>query len=418
MSMRSRAVICSSLVFGVSIWFLGAHVATAQAPSPLKLYIDADFTVHSTSAISIEQGIRTALDEIDNLLATHPVEVIKKDHRGSSPRSLQHLKQFLVDPQALAVFAGLHSPPLLANREYINTQGILTLDPWAAAGPITRYPSKENWIFRLSIDDSKAGYTIVKHAIEVDGFRHPFLLLEDTGWGKSNERTMRKAIETYKRTGADLAGLAWFNWTLGASQAKRILTKIYHSNADVILFVGGEPDGLTFTKSLLSFPQDKRLPIRSHWGITGGDFPLVINQAMRTQLDLAFIQTRFSFIGQSIHSMGQQVFQRAKKLFPTIITTPKSIKAPTGFIHGYDLTKLLIAAIKQTDLTQDMTTNRKNIRTALENLKEPVTGLIKTYHKPFGIFSPKNPDAHEALSSEDFVMGHYGNDGEILLLFD
>ncbi len=403
-------------VVGLATFVLGGQLTWAQPPPPLKIYLDADFTVHTNSAMSIERGIRTALDEVENTLVGRAVQLLRKDHRGSTPRSLHHLKQFLTDPQALLVFSGLHSPPLLANREFINTQGILTLDPWAAAGPITRHPSKENWIFRLSIDDSKAGYTIVKHAIEADGFRKPFLLLEDTGWGKSNERTMRQAIKAHQKAGVRLAGLAWFNWTLGASQAKRILTTVHDSGADVILFVGGEPDGITFTKALLSFPKTKPIPIRSHWGITGGNFPQVITASMRKNLDLAFIQTSFSFLSQPLSTQGQQVLKRAQRLFPNAIPNPQAMKAPAGFIHAYDLTKLLIAAVQQTGLTHEMKKDQANIRTKLEHLTKPVTGLIKTYRRPFGAFTPATPDAHEALSTEDFTMGRYSEEGAIHLL--
>jgi len=78
----------------------------------------------------------------------------------STPRFKKHLNRYLEDPKALLIFSGLHSPPLLANRELINQQGILILDPCTAAGSITRYAAEKNWIFRLSIDDSKAGYVI------------------------------------------------------------------------------------------------------------------------------------------------------------------------------------------------------------------------------------------------------------------
>jgi branched-chain amino acid transport system substrate-binding protein len=138
---------------------------SAQEPTPIRLYIDADYTIAKSSAISIERGVRTALSEVDDQFAGRPIELVRKDHRGSLPRSKRHLDQYLKDEQALAVVSGLHSPPLLAHRDFIKNQEILVLDPWAAAGPITRFPSTENWIFRLAVDDTKAGQVIVDHAL-------------------------------------------------------------------------------------------------------------------------------------------------------------------------------------------------------------------------------------------------------------
>ncbi len=410
----------NQFIFGLGIllgtFLVGSHVSWAATATPIKIYIDADFSLHKASSISIERGIRTALDEVGNELGNRPVEIVRKDHRGSTPRSSQNLKQFLKDPEALLVFTGLHSPPLLANREFINTNKILTLDPWAAAGPITRFPSEENWIFRLSIDDSKAGRAIVDHVVKIDGLKKPYLLLEDTGWGKSNERTMLKAIEHYQKQGVTRGGVEWFNWNLGAAQAKQILMKISNSGADVILLVANVPDGAQFLNVLLELPKARQLPVRSHWGISGGDLTKLIPYDKRKRFDLAFLQTTFSFVSQPDNTFGQQVFRQAQQLFPQDLRSPADLEAPTGFIHAYDLTKILIQTVKEVGLGNDMVTNRLTLRKGLENVKQPVKGLIKTYRKPFGVFNAKTPDAHEALSLGDMAMGSFGKHGEIRLL--
>jgi branched-chain amino acid transport system substrate-binding protein len=166
---------------------------------------------------------------VGDRLGGFQAEIVPLDHRGNSRRSLRHLETFARDDRALALFAGLHSPPLLENRDYINRNEILVLDPWAAAGPITRPPEGENWIFRLSIDDARAGYVIAREAV-AEGFRRPYLLLEDTGWGKSNETTMTRALA---ELGVEPVGVEWFNWNLGATGARIILRKIADTGADV-----------------------------------------------------------------------------------------------------------------------------------------------------------------------------------------
>lgn len=380
------------------------------ANTPLRLYIDADRTITKAAGVAIEQGIRTALSEVDNRLGGYPVEIVLKDHRGNTRRSKAHLQQFLSDPNALLVFSGLHSPPLLAHRQFINENKILMLDPWAAAGPITRAKTADNWIFRLSVDDSKAGNVIAENAVKKDNFSKPYLLLEETGWGKSNNRTMNAALSNM---GVNPVGVSWFKWSLGENEARIILRSIFRSGADVIFFVGNAPEGKTFMRAMLSL--DKVLPIRSHWGITGGDFAEVINAEMRKNLDLKFIQTSFSFINYGDQSQAKKVLSQAKKVFPDAIRSEKDILAPTGFIHAYDLTKLLIAAAEQANLSGDAKADREKIRQALEGLQEPVSGLIKTYQQPFSPYTLDRPDAHEALDQSDFVMALFGDEGEIIL---
>ncbi|MCP4339691.1 MAG: ABC transporter substrate-binding protein [Desulfobulbaceae bacterium] len=401
-------ILCCILVF----WGVGlVNEFSAEAES-INIYIDADRTGARESGLSIEQGIRTALREVNNHLEGRDVELIILDHRGNSKRSTLHLQKYLKDTAALVVFSGLHSPPLLTNLELINTNNILVLDPWAAAGPITRYANGENWIFRLSVDDTKAGEAISRYAIENRGFKLPHLLLEETGWGKSNLTNMTAAL---KGLGVETPSVTWFNWGVKEVGAKILLREAINSGADVIFLVANAPEGKVIAKAMLSFPEDQRLPIISHWGITGGDFPNVIDASRRAGLDLEFIQTRFSFLTIQENSFAQKVLAQAKALFPDDIQTGEDIEAPTGFIHAYDLTRLLIAAIEQTGLTGDILTDRSNIRNALENLEQPVQGLIKTYTKPFSAFDGTDPDAHEALGLEDLTFGKYGMEGEIIL---
>jgi len=142
------------------------HPENVHARQKYFIYLDADFSGAKSSSLAIEQGITNALAEVGNHIHGFEFEIVLKDHRANSLRSRRNLEEFLADDQALLVYSGLHSPPLLANKSFINENGILLLDPWAAAGPITRSNSEKNWIFRLSIDDSNAGKYISNKAIE------------------------------------------------------------------------------------------------------------------------------------------------------------------------------------------------------------------------------------------------------------
>lgn len=379
----------------------------------VHLYLDADLSHAVSSSKSIEQGILTALSEKNYELDGYRVKLILLDHRGNSRRSLDNIKTFLEDERALAVFGGLHSPPLLSNLKFINEYKVLHLIPWAAAGPITRFSHGTNWVFRLSIDDSKAGEVLVKHAVEVRHKLKPALLLEETGWGRSNEKTMEAALASRSITHA---GIFWFKWGTKENSARIILRKIFRAGADSILLVVNAPEGKRFARAMASFPKEERLPFFSHWGITGGDFPKIVHGALRKKIDLSFLQTSFSFISNPDHPLGQKVLEKAKEIFPDTIQSNGDITAPTGFIHAYDLTKILIAAVQQTGLTNDIKEDRNKIRNALENLHTPVQGLIKTYVKPFSIFDKDHPDAHEALSSKDFTLGQYDENNNIILI--
>ncbi len=382
-----------------------------NANKSYSIYLDADFSGTKAASIAIQQGINVALAEENHSIAGYQFEVIVKNHRGNSLRSKRNLDSFLTDSGALLVFSGLHSPPLLAHKNFINNNHILVLNSWAAAGPITRTKDKNNWIFRLSIDDSNAGSFISNHALK-EGFNKPFLLLEDTGWGRSNKNTMEKALAA---NNVKPRKITWFNWGLGINHAKLLLRQAKSSDADVIFFVGNANEGKTFAQAMLALEAELQLPIRSHWGITGGDFANVINKEAREKLDLQFIQTKFSFLTQPQPLLAQKVLSQAITMYPEI-SDANDIKAPTGFVHAYDLTKILITAIKQSGLTGDAAHDRNAIKLALEHLKTPVQGLIKNYITPFAPYSVENVNAHEALNESDYAMGYYQTNNSVALL--
>ena len=390
---------------------------TEPEPGKIKIYLDADRTGVPESGESIERGIRTALSQAKYRLGGHPVELVVRDHRGNSRRSLKHLKEYLDDEQALAVFCGLHSPPVLANMAMIHKEEILMLVPWAAAGPITRYQTEQNWIFRLSVDDTKAGRVVSNHGINQRGHSAPARLLEKTGWGRSNNKTMTEALNEF---GVRASTTTWFNWGISEESAKLILRNIARTGADSIFFVGNAPEGRTFAHAMTTIEPQWRLPIYSHWGITGGDVSKVIGAELQATKGfiLEFIQTRYSFLDQPNDKKGKQVLAQAMKIYPGQIKDAYDITAPAGFIHAYDLTTILLAAADEIEFSGDIREDRRRLRLALENLDKPIRGLIKTYKQPFSASEKGHPDAHEALGIEDLVMARYGEQGEILLIHD
>ena len=61
---------------------------------------------------------------------------------------------------------------------------------------------------------------------------------------------------------------------------------------------------------------------------------------------------------------------------------------------------LFAAAIKQAN-----SADTRKIKDALEDLKEPVKGVINTWKRPFSKWDPANVETHEAFRRGDTVMG-------------
>ncbi|MGS2718127.1 ABC transporter substrate-binding protein [Eionea flava] len=399
------------LVAVIALSFFSLPISAEE--KVLRLYHDADWSNNVESANAIWQGVHVALDEIDYQIQGYKIEIIKKDHRGNVVRSKRHLDAFLQDPSALAVVSGIHSPPLIKHRKYINENDILTLVPWAAGGPITRYPSTENWVFRLSVDDTKAGGVLVNYALNQQACRSPHLFLEDGPWGQSNLANMKKALEA---AGITYKGVTRFGWNMKRHTASHELTKMVDAGADCVLLVANVYEGAQIVNAMAALEPSNRMSIISHWGIVGGDFHQRVGVEQRKKVDLHFIQSCFSFLQTPMTEKGQSVFEKAMQRFPEEISSFKDIRSPSGFIHGYDITQLLLAALAKVELNGTAKDHRDAVRAALENLQQPILGLVKTYHVPYRPFSDADPDAHEALNREDFCMGYYDDQDSVIVL--
>ena len=382
--------------------------AVADSNKSLVIYHDADYSLNQFSAKSMKMGLLTAFDEVNNEVQGYRLTLKEKNHRGNINRSLLTMKNFVKDEKALFVLGGLHSPPYIKNRKFINDNQIPLLVPWSAAGPITRYPSPSNSVFRLSIDDSKAGIRISEFALNNLSCKNPHLLLEDTPWGKSNQITMSSYLK-----GKVPFGISMFGWNIKENSARIMIRNIISEDHDCVFLVANFNETHQFIEAMMGIKKDKIIPIISHWGATGGNIDMIFTEKVKEAISFHFIQSCYSLSSSNQSSFNRSVITRAKKRFPEYFISPEKVKAPAGFIHAYDLGRLAIAALQQIELTGNIKQDRSLFIQALESLHTPVQGLIKKYNRPFSRWNEQQQDAHEALRLENFCMASFGEHNQI-----
>ena len=395
-----------SFLFLLGVLLTVFRTGTADAEERLlRIYLDADRSTNFASARSIEMGVRAALSHND----LHPdgvrFEIVAKDHRGNVKRSLKNLMAYENDPDGLVVFGGMHSPPYLTYRDRINESGILLLLPWSAAGPITRTEAPKNWIFRASVDDTKAGAFLATQAVEVSGCTSPAMVLLNSGWGRVNQKTVSQALAMY---GLTETPTFFYEGDVQTTMARVLARDVLNAGADCVIFVGVTRGGADIITELAQAPRPIR--IFSHWGITGSDFAERTSVATRERVDLQFIQTCLPF-GQRENPVVARATNAARTLFADEFASMEELRAPVGFAHGYDLGLLMLAALRSMPLEGSIMELRAALREALETLDEPVDGLMKTYRTPF---AAEGLDAHEALGADDLCLARYDEDGRVV----
>lgn len=370
----------------------------ASELKPVIIGLDADMSAGAArGGLAIQRGAEIAIDEINARggVLGRPLQLETRDHRGNPARGLDNIEDFAAMEDLVAVLGGVHTPVAMHELEAIHRHKIIYLGPWAAGTPVVKNGYSPNYVFRVSIRDEFAGAFLVGEALK-KGYRKVALALEKTGWGRSNEKAMKTALTT---EGLEPSALAWFHW--GARDMEAAVIEITKTRPDVILLVANTPEGLAIVRSMASLPEANRIPIISHWGITGGQF---FEQAkdVLDDVDLSILQT-FSFIEPRFPDRADKVIDAYLERYSDA-TSMNDIFAPTGTAHAYDVIHLLALAIEKAGVT-----DRQSVREALENLSG-YKGLVRNYSPPF------STGKHDALDASDFSLSRYDANGVIVPL--
>ncbi|MEW6645944.1 MAG: ABC transporter substrate-binding protein [Pseudomonadota bacterium] len=372
-----------------------SFVSAAHGKTPVYIGFDAEAGhLTSTSDKAIRLGLEQAIAEINaagGVLDGRPLQLIVKDNRSVPARGIENLKAFAAQPDLVAVFCGKFSPVVLEQIETVHQLGIPLLNPWAAADAIVDNGHAPNYVFRLSLRDSWAMPVMLDH-LRARGLRRIGVLLPNTSWGRSN----RQALETHLGSGLNVTLMRWYNW--GDRSLLEHYQAILDSGAEGLLLVANEMEGAILVREMATLPPEQRLPVASHWGVSGGDFPAMTGPALH-QIDFAVVQT-YSFLAPPRPSEAARLLHALRENHG--IDQISRIPSPVGVAHAYDLAHILARAI---DLAGS--TDRARVRDALEQVRN-YPGLIKQWRQPF------SRDNHEALTPGDVFMARYRADGALV----
>jgi len=378
-----------------------AHQAPSNSavdPNALVVGLDADMSAWAAEAgEAIRRGIVLALEEVnrDGGLLGRPLQLVVRDHQGNPTRGVDDLEAFTRMDNLVAVVGGVQSIVVLEQLPAIHQYRIPLLLPWSSITPLVRNGYEPNFVFRVSARDEYVGEFFIQQALRL-GYRRPALLLEQTAWGASNERTIMAALQ---KRGLSPAGIEKFY--RGVDDVTDVLETFGAAGADVLLLVASSIEGVVAVQSMAALPENRRLPIIAHWGITasGKRFFTQVRDSL-PKVDLVFMQT-FSFLEPPLPERAQSVFTAYCATF-TPCQSPRDVFLPVGTAQAYELIHLLALAVKQAK-----SLDRIAIRDALEHLG-PYAGLLRHYNPPFTV------DKHDALDITDLRLARYDTDGTII----
>ena len=273
-------------------------------------------------------------------------------------------RELISAEKVAAIFGGIDTPVSLAIVPLLNKEKCIYMGVWAAGTGITRNGANPNYAFRVSAVDALVDVRLLDYAHKKFGgeegraHAHQQSLgpVEREGPGrrpsKADPAIEIAGIEKFENNDVDMVPQ---------------LARLKDAGADAIILVVNAPPGAQVMKSRERMGWT--VPVVSHWGISGGRFPEL---AGPTAGEAHFVQT-YSFFGKQA-PVGERVLAALMKKYPQIKGPEDVVRAGR---HGQRLRCHAHSRARHRPGRLDR--RRRRSATALEDLKTPYEGLIKTY---------------------------------------
>ena len=376
------------MVSGYTKIALAAAMLTAGltfAAEDIKIGVSGPFTGGSSSmGVSMRDGVRLAIDEINKkggVLGSKLVAV-ERDDEAKNERGVQIAQELINKEKVVATVGFINTGVALASQRFYEEAKIPVMNNVATGSILTKqflppeFP--DNYVFRNSAHDGIQAPMIIEEAVVRRKFTKVAILADSTNYGQLGKDDLTKALAD-----KNITPVAVEKFNIKDVDMTPQLLKAKEAGAEVILTYGIGPELAQIANGMTKLGW--KVPMIGSWTLSmasfvdnagaggeGARMPETFIQDPNTQKRKAFIDAYL------------------KEFKPK----NNRIDSPVSAAQAYDSVFLLAAAIKQAG-----STDGKQIKDALENLKDKVEGVVTVYNKPF------NKDDHEAITPNIPVIG-------------
>lgn len=355
-----------------------AAASPSVAADPIKIGYNGDLSA-SPSAQSGQAavlGMQAAIDDINQAggVLGRRLTLATRDDASAPPKSIQNMVDLIDNEGVAAVFGPTNSGNAMAWKHIANQKKIPVIGNVGSGTDITKPMSKgaDNYMFRVSMVDREQVAALMAYVKKNDKSKVVGLMAETTGYGQGGMKDMK---EIAKLQGLNIAGNESFG--VGDTDMTSQLGKMKQAGVDtIVVWAQGTP----IAQLVRSMEKINYFPLTlTSWAADNITFYDAAGKELAEKP--IFMRT----VSDTHTPAQEKLFQRIKD----------KLKAPGSFsfaLHGYDSVQVYAAAVRQAGKTDGSA-----VRLALQDLKDPIQGLLKTYNHPFSATN------HEALTAADLV---------------
>lgn len=355
----------------------------ALAADPIKIGLSGPLTGGSSPmGVSMRDGVKLATAEINAKggVLGRPIQLIERDDEAKNERGIQVTQELISKEKVVAGIGFINSGVSLAAQRFYQEAKIPVINNVATATVITKQfmPPEyvDSYVFRTSANDSIQCALIVDEVVTKRGFTKVSILADSTNYGQLGREDLEKALAT-----KGIKPVAEEKYNIKDVDMTAQLLKSKQAGAQVVITYGIGPELAQIANGMEKLGW--KVPLVGSWTLSMANF---IDNAGKNGDGAIMPQTFIQEGNTPKRKAFIAAYQKAYKV--------DRIPSPVSAAQGYDSMYLLASAIKQAGNTDGV-----KVREALENLKEKLDGVVKTYDHPY------THDNHEAIKIADVTMG-------------
>ena len=366
----------------------------AFAGDTIKIAITGPFSGGSAPmGASMRDGAKLAIAEINAaggvMVGNRKMkfEVIERDDEAKNERGALIAQELASMSDLSGVIGSVNTGVVMAGDRYLQEKGITKIiTPAAGSASMTQWSKagvKDLSIFRFAAHDGIQSAMVVEEAINRK-FTKVAILYDSTNYGVSGHEDLLSQI---KAQGNKLHVVSSDKFNIGDKDMTAQLIRARSAGAQAILIWGIGPELAAVANDMAKLGM--REPLIGGWPLSMSNF---IDNAGKNGNGTLMPQT---FIEEPITPLARKFIEVYHKTYNVT-----RIPSPVSAAQGYDAVYIFAAAVKQAQ-----STDTHKIKEALEDLRDPVPGVIAVWKKPFSKWDPANEDTHEAFRRAQTVMG-------------
>ena len=378
----------------IATLLMGLFAAPSFAADAVKIAITGPFSGGSAPmGTSMRDGAKLAISEINAAGGISvggkkmKIEAIERDDEGKNERGALIAQELASMGDLSGVIGTVNTGVVLAGDKHLQEKGITKIiTPAAGSASMTQWSKagvKDLSIFRFAANDGIQSAMVVEEAINRK-LTKVAILHDATNYGVSGRDDL---LEQIKKQGNKLHVVATEKYNIGDKDMTAQLLRAKAGGAQAILLWGIGPEMAALANGMAKMGMKE--PLIGGWTLSMSNF---IDNAGKSGDGALMPQT---FIEEPITPKAKSFIEGYHKAYGV-----SRIPSPMSAAQGYDAVYIFAAAVKQAQ-----SDDTRKIKEALEDLKEPVKGVIATWLHPYSKWDPANEQTHEAFRRDQVVMG-------------